>query len=169
MTQGLAERLDMSEVAQQSTEELMEEIKESQKKLSPTPEEKEAKKEDENPRLKKKYKFQFDWTDGAGRKWQGDFTNEILNIGEKGLVAIMDATLRNGMVFDAFGPLDKAMFRAVAHMSYSLKGTKPSWAKDLRNDITDEELILALYEEVASHEAEFHGRPTPEEVRETES
>ena len=167
MTESLAARLDMSEVAQQSTEELMRDIEDSQKKVSATPEEQEAKKEDEDPRLKKQYTFPFDWTDGRGHKWQGDFKNQILTIGERQLVAIMDATLRNGLPFEAFGPLDRTVSRAVAHMTYSLK-SKPSWAKDLRT-VTDEELILALYEEVASHEARVHGRQTPEEMRETES
>lgn len=108
-----------------------------------------------DPRDQKEWTFQFSWKDGRGKLWEGQFTNKILSIAEQQRVAIFEAQLAGGLPFESLDTGMRNINHAVAHMSYSLV-KKPSWANDLRQ-LLDPSLVIALYLEVASHEARFFG------------
>lgn len=111
--------------------------------------------EEADPRHEREWTFNFDWVDGRGKRWQGEFTNKILSIGEQQNAAILQAKLCGGMPFDSIDPQTRNVNHAISHMTYSLQSV-PDWAADLRR-LEDPGLIVALYMEVASHEAKFFG------------
>ena len=108
-----------------------------------------------DPRDEKVWTFQFNWKDGRGKAHEGRFTNQILTIGQQQQVAILEAKLCGGMPYESIDQGTRNLNHAIAHMTYSLT-TAPPWARDLRK-LEDPMLIIALYMEVASHEARFFG------------
>lgn len=117
-------------------------------------EEKEEPKVD-SAKLNEEYKFNFKWTDGRGKVWEGFFVNEILSIAKQQAVGVLRAKLGDGLPVSSIDAFTNEINLMVAHMSISLKDY-PDWAKDLRA-LKDASLLQAIYEEVASHEATFFG------------
>lgn len=113
----------------------------------------------DDPRLQREYTFPFRFVDGAGRVYEGTFTNKILGRGEKQGVAVLNARFSNGLPQESFAVHDRMLNRAMAHMTFSLI-QRPKWADNLL-DLDDDDLVFALYEEVAQHEERFRGRPSP--------
>lgn len=151
--QPLTDQLRMDHLATATEEELREAAQKST-----DPETVEADKHD--PRLEEEWTFQFNWKDGRGKVWGGEFTNKILNVGEKQAVAGLEATYAGGHSFDAIRPHIRDVNMILAHLSLSLIN-RPAWAKNLRG-LTNDLLLFRLWEEVASHEATFHGLETGE-------
>lgn len=118
------------------------------------PEEKEEDKPDE--RRNEVYPFQFEYKDDNGKVWKGGFVNHALNIGTKGRVGIAFSALNGGQPISSIPSDTLLSHRAIAHMTFSLK-ERPPWAKNLAT-LFDEEIIYALFAEVAEHERVFHGR-----------
>ena len=108
-----------------------------------------------NPKAQKEYTFNFNWTDGRGKLWRGEFTNKILNIGERSLVGNMRARLAGGLAANALDILAQEINYMLAHLAFSLV-TKPDWAKELQ-ELDDVRLLQEIYEEVSSHEVIFLG------------
>jgi hypothetical protein len=108
-----------------------------------------------DPRDAKVWTFNFVWTDGRRKTHEGVFTNRILTIGQQQQVAILEAKLCGGMPFESIDQATRSINHAIAHMTYSLTSTPP-WARDLRK-VEDPMLVIAIYQEVASHEARFFG------------
>lgn len=106
-------------------------------------------------RTEKTWTFAFKWTDDRKKTWEGTFTNKILSIGERQQVAILEAKLSGGLPYDAIDPATRNVNHAIAHLVFSLRDVPP-WAKDLRK-LEDALLVVAIYQEVASHEATFFG------------
>jgi len=124
----------------------------------------EEKKEEEinidDPRFKERYTFKFRWDNGRGDIKSGTFINKILSLHEKNsLVDILRARLCGSLAYEAISPLSNEINFIRAWCQFSLE-EKPKWAEDL-GALTSEDLIQALYQEVASHEACFHGREEP--------
>lgn len=118
----------------------------------------EQEKDEANPKLKEEYTFQFDWTDGRGKRWAGEFTNKVLTMRDRQTIGAWQAQWQLGLSHQSFDPEISGMNYLLAHMAVSLKpGKGADWAKDLQS-LTNTDLVQALYEEVASHEATFHGR-----------
>ena len=109
-----------------------------------------------NPKDKREYTFDLEYKDDRGKMWNGRFTSQILNVGQKRLVAIMVSRMAAGTSFDSISPLQTETNRAIAHMEYSLI-KKPAWAENF-DGLDDEGPIYAVWEEVTSHEATFLGR-----------
>ncbi len=106
--------------------------------------------------LQKEYTFLFEWEDGNGKVWKGEFTNQILDIKTQQMVGVMRARMGRGMPIESLPEITNEINLMVAHMTYSLS-ERPGWAKSL-DDLTDIALLQAIYMEVAKHDATFHGR-----------
>jgi hypothetical protein len=105
------------------------------------------------------YTFQFGHKDRRGTSWAGAFTNRILNVGEQQAVSSIAARMAGGVPFEAMDPLSQTLNQAIAHMSVSLTTEDgdwrcPEWARDLRQ-LHDQNIIVALWQEVVTHERRF--------------
>lgn len=117
-----------------------------------------------NPKLQEEYTFKFDWKDGRGKRWGGEFTNRIASVMDRQTIGALQAQWQLGMSHVSIDPEIAGMNYVVAHMAITLKpGRGAEWAKDIRK-LTDTDLVQALYGEVASHEATFHGRAGDQEI-----
>lgn len=119
-----------------------------------------AKQREQDPKLNKKYPFKFEWTDGRGKVWKGDFINEVLSIRQRQMVGVLRARMAAGVPLDALDEMTQEINLMVAHMTYSLV-ERPEWANDLQA-LDDIRVIQELYGEVLAHEATFLGYRKPE-------
>lgn len=151
---NLQDRLIPSHLLPETEEGLKEEVNEAVVKID----EKEPVKD---PRDEEEYTFQLKFTDGRGKLWQGRFVNRIVNIHDQQLIGVMQSRLGGGQPLNSLDALIAELNMMVAHLTRSLKD-RPDWAKNLLA-ITNYEIVQAIYMEVASHEAHFHGRSAFEE------
>jgi hypothetical protein len=113
--------------------------------------------EDENPRARRNYSFNFEYTDDRGKIWKGLFTNQCLSPNQKLQVGVLKGNLLGRMPYESVDAYTRELAERIAHMTISLI-KRPPWAKEL-GDILDENLIHRIYEqEVLAHEGTFHGR-----------
>lgn len=111
----------------------------------------------QNPRMEEAYVFDFEWKDGRGKVWKGKFKNRILSIGQQQLVGALQAQMGGGQPYITLDAMTQEINLMVAWMTFSLdQKSRPSWAEDFRA-FKSVSLLQALYGEVASHEATFHG------------
>jgi len=129
-------------------EEIESEMDEKTKKEDPAME--------DDPRSKREYPFELNWTDGRGKVWKGKFLNQVLDIRTQAKRGIMRARLSAGLPMEALDALTVEINLMVAHLSFSLL-ERPTWANDLMS-LNDVELLQEIYQEVALHEAIFLGR-----------
>lgn len=123
---------------------------------------------EEDSKSNKTYEFDFEFTGGNGKKFQGKFINEILNIRKRQLSGVLRAQLGSHVPIDALDTMTQEINLMVAHMTFSLV-KKPKWAENLQA-LDDIRILQNLYEEVMAHEATFHGySETPEVSGETGS
>lgn len=121
----------------------------------------EAAAELDEPRLKKEWTFRFSYEDGAGRKWEGEFTNKILTINDVNRVGAIRAGSCNYAPVLSLDMATLANSEQLAHLTVSLI-KRPQWAADL-GELLDPEVLNRLYQEVSSHEEIFRGRkPDPQ-------
>lgn len=110
-----------------------------------------------NPRTEEEYVFDFKWKDARGEVWKGKFKNQILSVGQQQLVGALQAQMGGGQPYITLDAMTQEINLMVAWMTFSLDPkARPSWAKDFRA-LKSVSLLQALYGEVASHEATFHG------------
>lgn len=147
MAESLADKLRMDHLLEASTEDLKTSV------LKSVGSQEAAEPEKADPRDQEVYTFQFDWTDARGKRWQGEFTNKILDFSEQQAVAILKSKFNGGQPIESMDPTILALNGTVAHMTFSLKSC-PDWAKDLRK-IKDLSLIAELGKEVDSHESYY--------------
>lgn len=114
-----------------------------------------SKASEDDEKLQEEYAFHFKHTDGRGKVWEGDFVNKVLSIKDRGQAGILESTLNGGQPVDSMNDMIRSMNNAIAHMTFSLQ-KRPSWANDLRN-LHDIGVVIALFGEVAEHEATFLG------------
>jgi hypothetical protein len=107
-----------------------------------------------NPKAKEEYTFQFSWKDGRGKLWEGEFTDKIMSIGTRQMAGALRARFAT-VSADRLDTFTSHINMMVSHMTFSLTA-RPEWAKDLR-ELTNVDLLQALYEEVSSHEETFFG------------
>jgi hypothetical protein len=101
------------------------------------------------------YPFSFEWKSPNGKVWKGEFVNKVLSIQDRQNKGIAMAKFAGGMPVESLDALTYEINIIVAHMMFSLVKF-PEWAKDLRA-LHEIQLLQAIYEEVASHEATFFG------------
>lgn len=160
----LTKKLTMDHL-QKDDEQVREELESSQAPAGTPP---------SNPMDEELYPFAFKFTDAKGREYSGDFVNRILSIQDKMNVAALESTFNGGQPHDSIDPMQQVVNRGVAWMTFSLlerknlrgpktkkdvKGDK--WAKNLRA-LLDDDLVIALFQEVSAHEGHFHGRTESE-------
>lgn len=141
----LAERLRADHLSEQD---LKAEVEEGD------PKQKEPEFDPNDPKAQPEYTFQLNWKDGRGKVWTGEFTDKILTIGERQMVGALRARFSNTPM-DRLDALTVHVNMMIAHMTFSLT-KRAEWAKDLR-ELHNVDLIQAIYDEVASHEATFFG------------
>lgn len=117
---------------------------------------KESEPKADDPKHQREYTFELDYTDTTGKKWTGQFRNQILSILQRQQVGAMKARLAGGVPFTSLDPYTTELNEMIAHLQISLRD-KPKWAAEL-SELLDDGVAEAIYEEVASHEAMFHGR-----------
>ena len=108
----------------------------------------------DDPKAQEEYPFHLAWQDGRGKVWEGDFVDKILSIGSRQMVGALRARFAN-IAFDRLDALTSHVNMMIAHLTFSLV-KRPEWAKDLR-ELHNIDLLQAIYDEVASHEATFFG------------
>lgn len=122
----------------------------------------------EDPRDQVTYTFNFEYTDTRGKRFAGRFTNKALTVGEWRKVKTIKAHLADGVPVSQQDQDVWEMNGRLAHLAVSLDyraADFPIWARKL-DDLFDEGVIIALYNEVASHEARFHRRIPPNKAGE---
>lgn len=132
------------------------------KRMDAKKEERDAEAEASDPKAEEKYLFEFAWRDARGKLWKGNFTNRVLTHADRQVVGALQSEWQLGRPHSSFDPDVSAMNFMLAHMTVTLDGDA-EWAKDLRR-LHSSELIQKLYEEVASHEATFHGHSAHQEA-----
>jgi len=155
----LEKRLTPTHLIPETEEELMEEMRDTEKKISEP--------EQEDPKQNKEYTFNFKYVDGNGKSWEGKFTNKILSYRDRQIVGVTRSRLCGGQPYDSMDPLTNELNMIIAHLTQSLI-VRPAWAKNLLS-LTNYEIIQELYMEVDSHESHFHGRKSLEEISQSQS
>lgn len=111
-----------------------------------------------NERTKPEYIFHVRHESGGGRVYEGTFTNHILTNTQRAHVAVVAARMRQGMPHESMDPMVNLWLDKLAHMAVSMpQAERPEWAKDL-GALYDDDVVNAIYEEVAQHEDTFFGR-----------
>jgi hypothetical protein len=99
--------------------------------------------------------FAVDHTDDRGTRWSGTFRCHVLTIRERTQVGIVRSRLSLGTSPLLLDPTTIDLLEMQAHLAVALDA-KPDWADDFGN-LHDPGVLIAVYKEVASHEARFHG------------
>lgn len=99
--------------------------------------------------------FALEHTDVRGRMWRGRFRCHVLTIREKVQVGLLKSRLAGNVPPEALDVVTSSLLEMLAHLTIALDDA-PDWASDLER-IRDPGVVQAIYEEVAGHEARFHG------------
>lgn len=102
-----------------------------------------------------RHSFTLEYTDSRGRVWRGAFRSHVLTIREKVQVGLLKARLAGNAPPEALDYVTASLLEIMAHLTIALDDAPP-WASDLEK-IRDPGVLQAIYEEVAGHEARFHG------------
>lgn len=153
----IKERMDPKHL---STEDLKDNVKTTAEKvLAQKPEEQDS---EDNPKTKLEYSFDFSWKDGRGKVWAGKFVNKVPDLRTRLLVGSLRSQFANNLPMASLDPGTQEMSLVIAHLTFSLI-KRPKWAEDL-GALRDYQLIQAIYEEVANHEATFLGYGAATEI-----
>lgn len=114
--------------------------------------------DDRKTRMKERaFTFPFKFTDGNGKEYAGTFTNRVPDIRTRQAIGVLRAQLTGGVGFDSLDPFTRELTLLVATLTFSLEDKgRPEWAKDFQK-VENVQVLRALYEEVAAHEATFLG------------
>lgn len=104
--------------------------------------------------------FTLNYVDKRGRAWVGDFKVRVLTIKDTVQLGLTKARLAGGIPLTHLDPDTAYTLEVLAHLSVCIVASPP-WAKDLFA-LHDAGVIGAIYEEVATYEARFHGAKPPE-------
>jgi hypothetical protein len=107
----------------------------------------------DDPRDQEVYTFQLDWTDRRGRRWRGEFTTKILTIAEQQAMGVLRAQYQLGYELSALDAFTGTLNRQLSHLRYALL-KRPTWAENLL-ELSDPELVGAIYDKVVDHESFF--------------
>lgn len=105
-----------------------------------------------DPRDKKVWEFDFAWASPRGELFAGHFRSIIRGQRQRSASDNFRNQLCAGMPWDSIAPRRRLLNGALGFLEFALDPrARPDWAKDLTT-IEWDDLILALYEEVFSHE-----------------
>lgn len=111
---------------------------------------------EKDPRNEKEYTFAFRYKAPHGSKtYAGQFTNRVLSIAQRQMVGMLRARYSGGTPYEQLDFFTAELNAMIAHLDLSLL-KRPQWADKL-TELEDVELVRALYQEVALHEATFLG------------
>jgi hypothetical protein len=114
----------------------------------------------DHPLLSETYRFDLDYTDLRGRKWAGNFLTHILDVEERSQMSCARARMLGNTPIESHPEDHVELVTAVCHMQFSLD-EKPDWLNF--GKLKNPDVIMAIWEEVSSHEDTFSGRrPAPE-------
>jgi hypothetical protein len=99
--------------------------------------------------------FQLDHTDQRGRKWTGEFKAKVLTTRDRVTVGLTKARMANGIASAMLDPSTDSLLEVLAHLTVAIVAAPP-WAEDL-TAVYDQGVLGAIYAEVVSYEARFHG------------
>lgn len=111
-------------------------------------------------KCERSYTFQFLHVTPSGERFEGQLTNNILNLKQQRTVGVLRAQMAGGVPLSALDDFTAELNLITAHMMVSLSQPLPKWL-DFDN-ITDERVLHALWKEVDSHEKTFRGPRTIE-------
>lgn len=114
----------------------------------------------DDPKAQEEYSFHFDWKDARGRRWKGDFRNRIITLYQRRLIGLMRARALGGVPVASVDMATLTLIHMAAWLQESLI-KRPDWFSD-PDKLNDDALVAAVFQEVAAHEATFHGHDTPE-------
>jgi len=110
-----------------------------------------------DPKMAPEYTFNFAYPEDNPR-WKGRFTSRVPSVKDRRIIGLLRAKLADHTPFEALDPATREMCFVLATLSVVLdvKSHNPEghWSH-LLESVDDEEVIYALYEEVASHHATF--------------
>lgn len=109
--------------------------------------------------LPPKHSFNFRFVDRRKRVWTGSFQAHVLTSREKIQVGLVRAQLTGNTPVEALDRVTYNLVEMVAVLEVALD-SRPMWADDLLN-LHEMGVLQALYEEVATYEARFHGAIAP--------
>jgi len=109
----------------------------------------------EDPKARKEYTFDFNYTDARGKVWEGEFTHKIPTLAQRDLIDMLQARKKMNMPVESFSAMAANRHLMISHLEVCLT-KRPDWANDLER-LYDPKIIGKLYEEAASHEAYFLG------------
>ena len=113
-------------------------------------EEEPEKESDELPPI---FPVSIDVTDGRGKRYTGKFTAKVPNLGDQIRMGQMKAGyLPQGGAAD---PNAMMLVEQICYLEVTLQKPRPSWWQPFQ--LYDATPVSALYSEVASYEARFHG------------
>lgn len=107
-----------------------------------------------------RFTFDLDYQDRRGRRWRGTFQAHVLNVRERRESGILMADLLGGLSPAAVHGDVATMANVVSWLTLALDKPRPRWAEDLEA-LLDPQVVLAIYDEVASYEATFWGADRP--------
>lgn len=114
--------------------------------------------DEDDPKTKEEYVFDFSYTDGRGKVWSGKFKNKIITLMDRQGIGNLQTQWQGGYPYSSCDPEIAGLNYILAHMAVSLQPVRGGeWAKsDAIRKLTDLGLVQKLYEEVSAHEAKFH-------------
>lgn len=99
--------------------------------------------------------FTFETSDRRGRRWGGSFTTHVLTYRENIEMGVTMSALAGGVPIGSLPDETALLIEMISYLSIAVDDC-PKWAENLER-IRDTRVVAALYEEVASYEASFHG------------
>lgn len=109
----------------------------------------------DDPRMKERYAFDFDWRDLRGKRWRGNFLTKILTISERKMVGVMMAKQAGQAPVESLTAEAFQLIRWTSWCELALL-ERPDWATDLEA-LYDPTLLQKIFEEVALHHRTFLG------------
>lgn len=113
-----------------------------------------------DPRENESWSFQLSFADPSGRKFEGEFTNKILTVGERTRVGLICARLRNNVPAAALEAEVAALTSALAHLEISLV-KRPKWAEKL-DKLVSPFVVFELWDRARGHEDYYFRHGTTE-------
>ena len=101
------------------------------------------------------HEFDLDHLDARGHRWEGRFRCHVLTIDERVQVALTKARMMGGVAPFMLDPETLALLEMRAHLAVALDKA-PDWMKRM-GGFRDQNVVAAIYREVAQHEQRFHG------------
>ncbi len=105
--------------------------------------------------LKPEHEFVLDFVDARGRRWNGTFRSHVLTVRDRIQVGATRARLAGGVAPVALDAETLTLLEVLAHLAVAVDDCPP-WFDDTLS-LYAQDVLGAVYKEVASHERRFWG------------